>query len=241
MKAMARLKFLIGILFVVMLCASLFVYLDYSMSRVDSLDARLSSDSYTVGLDYSSIVQKQFVEEGGYVKVNDPLFEVRSSTLAEAIRNNEVAQSSLLYKLTEKGNVLISAAANGRVQEIKYRQGSFVPANSEIAVINNENGLYVSATYKLSSPDYARINTRSKLTVILPDNTTLQGSVYNITLETVDKEVLTTVRARIDQEAVNQVAFSIGTPVRTTMLLDTNTWYDQITNVFKSLFHPTSR
>lgn len=241
MKFTTRLKFFTGIMVVIAVCTALFVYLDYAMSRADSIDAQINSDTYTVGIDYSGIVEKQYVDEGSYIKTNDPLFEIRSSTLADAIRNNEVAKSALLYSVNDKGNVLVSAAANGRVQTIKYRQGAFVPANSEIATVNIENGIYVSATYKLSSPDYARINNKSKISVTLPDNTVLEGSVYNISLETVDKEVVTTVRARVNQSLVNETVFAVGTPVRTTLFLDTKTWYSKITTAVQTLLSPSSR
>ncbi|MDN5275110.1 MAG: Biotin/lipoyl attachment protein [Candidatus Saccharibacteria bacterium] len=241
MKATNRLKFFIGIVTVIALCAALFVYLDYSMSRVNSVDAQLSSDTYTVGIDYSGIVEKQYVDEGAYIKTGDPLFEVRSSTLADAIRNNEVAKSSLLYTVTDDGTVLIAAAANGQIQSIKYRAGAFVPANSEIAIVNVENGLYIDASYKLSSPDYARLSNKSKITATLPDNKTVEGTVYDISLETINKEVVTTVHARIPQENINRVAFSVGTPVKTTLFLDTKTWYSQIVNAIQSLLHPASK
>lgn len=240
MKFTTRLKFISGIVFVLALGAALFVYLDFSMSRIQSVDAQLKSDTYTVGIDYSGIVEKQYVDEGAYIKTKDPLFEVRSSTLADAIRNNEVAKSALLYSVTDDGNVLISAAANGRIQSIAYREGAFVPANSEIAIVNVENGLYISSTYKLSSPDYARINTKSNVVVTMPDNTTLDGTVYDISLETIDKQVVTTVKARVDQDAINKVAFSVGTPVKSTLYLDTKTWYSQIVSRAQSLFQPAS-
>lgn len=241
MKFTTRLKFSAGILFVVALCAALFVYLDFSMSRVQSVDAQLRSDTYTVGIDYSGIVEKQYVDEGAYIKTGDPLFEIRSSTLADAIRNNEVAKSSLLYSVSDNGNVLVSAAANGRIQTIAYREGAFVPANSEVAVVNSENGLYISSTYTLSSPDYARINNTSKVAVTMPDNTKLEGSVYDISLETIDKQVVTTVKTRIDQDAVNKVAFSVGTPVKSTLYLDTKTWYSQIVAAVQTLIRPAAK
>ncbi len=241
MKFTTRLKFTMGIIVTIAFGAALFVYLDYSMSRVNSLDAQLKSDYYTVGIDYSGIVEKQLVEEGDYVKTDDPLFEVRSSTLTDAIKNNEVAKSSLLYSVTDDGTVLISAAAAGRIQTINYRQGAFVPANSEIAIVNSENALYVSSTYKLSSPDYARISNKSKLSVTLPDNKHIDATVYDISLDTTDKEVLTTVRARIDQDAVNRVAFSVGTPVESTLYLDTDTWYNRIASGITTLFQPGSK
>ncbi|HCH34626.1 MAG: Biotin/lipoyl attachment domain-containing protein [Candidatus Saccharibacteria bacterium GW2011_GWC2_48_9] len=241
MKFTTRLKFIFGILVTIAACASLFVYLDYSMSRVSSVEAQLDSDYFAVGIDYSGIVEEQLVEEGDYIKKNDPLFEIRSSTLTEAIKNDEVAKSSLLYRVTDDGTVLISAAAAGRVQTINYRQGAFVPANSEIAIVNSENALYVRATYKLSSPDYARISNKSKLSITLPDNKKIEGSVYDISLDTSDKEVLTTVRASIDQEAVNRVAFSVGTPVESTLFLDTDTWYNRISSAITSLLEPGAK
>ncbi len=240
MKFTTRLKFLGGIIAVIVIAAGLFVYLDYSMSRLPSVEAQLQSDTYTVGVDYSGIIEKQYVDDGAHIKKDDPLFEIHSSTLAEAIRNNEVAKSSLLYTVNDDGNVLVSAAANGQVQTIKYREGAFVPANSEIAIVNIENGLYVSATYKLSSPDYARLNNKSKLEVTLPDNKTLEGTIYGVSLATVDKEVLTTVRAHINQGDINKAAFSVGTPVEATLYLDTKTWFSRISNSVQSLFQPKS-
>lgn len=241
MKFTTRLKFLSGIIFVIALCAALFVYLDFSMSRVQSVDAQLRSDTYTVGIDYSGIVEKQYIDEGAYIKTGDPLFEIRSSTLADAIRNNEVAKSSLLYSVTDGGNVLVTAAANGRVQTVAYRQGAFVPANSEIAIVNVENGLYINSTYTLSSPDYARINTNSKVAVTMPDNKKLEGTVYDISLETIDKQVVTSVRTRIDQDAINKTAFSVGTPVKSTLYLDTKTWYSQIVSAVQTLIQPATK
>ncbi len=240
MKAKTRLKFLLGIAAVILLCGALFVYLDFSMSRIASVDAQLDSDIYTIGIDYSGIIEKQYIDEGAYIKTNDPLFELRSSTLSEAIRNNEVAKSSLLYTVKDDGLVLISAAAPGQVQSIAYRQGAFVPANSQIAVVNSEDKLFVSATYKLSAPDYARLDTSSKISITFPDNKTVQGSVYDISLKTVDREVLTTVRARFDQDAVNKVAFSVGTPVKTVLYLNSDSWLNRITTDIRLLFQPKS-
>lgn len=240
MKATNRLKFLGGIVAVIALCAALFVYLDYSMSRIQSIDARLDSDTYTVGIDYSGIVEKQYVDEGAYIKSGDPLFEIRSSTLADAIRNNEVAKASLLYSVSDNGNVLVSAAANGRIQSIAYRQGAFVPANSEVAVVNSERGLFISSSYILSSPDYARINMNSKVAVTMPDNKKIEGTVYDISLETIDKQVVTTVKTRVDQDAINQTTFAVGTPVESTLFLDTQTWYSRIASAVQSLLQPSS-
>lgn len=241
MKFWTRLKFTLGILFVILLSGALFLYLEHSMARIHSVEAHLESDSYTVGIDYSSVVEKEYVEENSYVKVGDPLFELRSSSLAQAIRNNEVAQNSLLYSVTERGTVLITAAADGRVQKVSERTGAFVPANSELAVINLQNGLYIKATYKLSSPDYARIGAGSLIVVTLPDGVVLNGSVYDISLEMVDKQVHTTVKARIDQAKVNTVAFGVGTPVETVLHLNSDTLVTRLSHYLQQLFQPSGK
>lgn len=236
-----RVKFIIGIVIVVLLCGALFLYLEHSMARIHSMNAYLGSDSYTVGVDYSSIVEKQYVEENAYVEVGDPLFEVRSSSLSDAIRNNQVAESALLYAVTDQDTVRITAAADGRVQSIKNRVGAFVPANSELATINLKDGFFISATYKLSSPDYARIGPGSRIVVTLPDGVKMDGEVYDISLATIDKEVLTTVKARIDQSKVNQVAFSVGTPVETILYLDNDTWYTSLSRFVTTIFRPSGK
>jgi len=240
MKKSTRLKFITGIIATILVGLVLFVYLDYSMSRVTAQDGQLESDNYTVGVDYSGVMTEQFVNEGSYIKVGDPLFELRSSTLAEAIRDNEIAQSTLLYSAEADGTVRISAAAPGQVQSIAYRKGAFVPANAEIAVINNEGGLYASATFVLSAPDYSRLDTNSRVHITMPDGKKVDATVYDISLERVEGEVQTTVRARFDNQNINSDAFSVGTPIDAVLELRTDTLLDRISSRLKSLFTPVS-
>jgi multidrug resistance efflux pump len=240
MKTKHRISFIIGIVATIALCVAMFIYLEFSMSRVDSVEAQLQSETYTVGVDYSGIIEKSYIEEGAYIDTKDPLFELRSPTLTDAIRNNEVAKSSLLYSVNEDGLILISAAAPGQIQSVAYREGAFVPANSQIAVVNVKNKFYVLATYKLSSPDYANLGKGSKVSTRFPDGKTIVGEVYDISLETIDKEIMTRVRIRFDQNQINETVFSVGTPVNTTLILDRESTYTRISEMIKSLFLPTS-
>lgn len=234
----ARLKFTLGLMTAVLLGLVLFIYMEHSMSRVVSTDARLQSATFTVGVGYSGIIERQFIEEGDQIKAGDVLFELRSPTLSEALRSNEISQSSLLYEMTDDSKIKLSAAANGTVQKINYREGAFVPANSEIAVINAENALYVNAVFKLSPPDYAKVRNGNTMTVRLPDNTRINGPIYGITLEPAssqDRRIYTTVKMRVDQADINPL-FTVGTPVEATLYLDTETWYNRITNILRSIF-----
>lgn len=238
MKLTTRLRFFAGVIVTLLVCGGLFVYLNYSMSQSESRSAQLGADTFAVGVGYSGIVEKQYVSEGDQIKKDDPLFELRSPTLADAIKNNEVSKAQLLYKLTNNGNILLSAAADGKVQEISYHVGAFVPANDQIASVAIDDSLYVSATYKLSPPDYAQVSRNNKMTVTLPDGKKLNGSVYDISLDKKEGAVETTVRARLPQADINTLAFGVGTPVETTLYLTSDTWYSKIVAAVSNLFQP---
>lgn len=240
MSIMSRLKLIMGVIVVLMLATGLFLYLDFSMSKKVARETYLQADSFTVGLDYSGIVERQFVDDGDIIKTGDQLFEVRSSTLQQAIEDDEIAEASLLYATTGDGTIMVTSAADGKVQKVDYRTGAFVPANSTIATVNNENALYAQASFALTSPDYARLSKQSKLEVVMPDNTMIEAQIYDITLDKSENgsEVLTTVRARIDAKKVNTEVFSIGTPLRSTLYLDTETWYSRLVEAGKKLFEP---
>lgn len=226
----SRLRFIAGLIFAFVLAVGLSLYLQDSMSKVASTDAKLDSDTYTVGVGYSGIIEDQFVNVDDYIKKGDPLFTLRSPTLIEAIKNNEVNEASLLYSIDDEGKVQITASADGQIREITYKAGAFVPANSEIAIVNSDGSLYVTAIYKLSGPDYGKITKETEVTVKLPDNRVLTGKVRDYKLETKDDETLTTVTIRLDEADVSSINFSPGTPVTTTLHLNGQTWFEKLQN-----------
>ena len=238
----SRLRFITGIIVTIGMVFGLFVYLNYSMSRVTSETAQLDADSYSVGFDYSGILDKSYVQVGATVKAGDKLFEVRSTALETSLAENQVQKGSLLFGLTDDGSVLVTASKPGVVRKVNYQIGSFIPANSEIASISLDGALYVQATYRLSSPDYARINYDSVVTVILPDNKKVEGKIYDVSLarNTDQKRVETVVKARLNPNDVNTSVFVPGTPVDTTWQLDSDTLYNTIIQAINNLIRPQS-
>lgn len=228
MTKTSRLKFILGIVLAFLSAFGLTLYLQDSMSKSASIDAQLDSDTYTVGVGYSGIIEEQFVNVDDYIKKGDPLFSLRSPTLLEAIKNDEVSQSSLLYETDAEGRITITASVDGQIREIIYKAGAFVPANSEIAVVNTGNSLFVTAVYKLSGPDYGRISKETEVSVKLPDNKVILGKVRDFKLETKENETLTTVTVRLNESDTNDISFSPGTPVQTTLYLNGQTWYEKI-------------
>jgi len=213
---------------VLLVAGVLFIRLQYDMSTIASQSAQLQSATYSIGAGYSGIIEQQDVQEGDPVRAGEELFDLRSPDLATALNDNEISQSDSLYSVTSSGDIKITAATNGTVQTINYPEGAFVPANSNIAVIDTENATYVSAIFKLSPPDYAKLSNGNKVSVLLPDNSRVTGTVYGISLATTGNQIYTTVKVRIDQSKINQDVFSVGTPVQAKLYLNTTTWYGDI-------------
>lgn len=239
MAFIGRLKFLAGILITIAIVAGLFLYLNYSMSRVSSRSAQLDSDAYSIGIEYPGVIEQQFAQVGQHVARGDKLLQLRSPTLQEAISEGLVTAQDLLFEVDEKtGKITVKATRDGTVQDVEYVPGSYVPANMPIVKVSPDNSLYISARYKLTAPDYARIKRDSDVYVTLPDNTQFTAKVYDISLEQKEGVVETVIKARVDQSSVPTKEFAVGTPVATVWQLDNNTWYSSIQNFVESLIRP---
>jgi hypothetical protein len=241
MSFLGRIRYLFGISFIVLAVVGLFVYLNYSMSNVTSRSATLESDAYTVSVEYGGMIEHQYVAVGDTVKKGQELFELRSASLADAIRLKQVDQSSLLYSLNPQGNIVLTASKAGVVRQVNFLEGSFVSANSPIAQIDVADSGYVTSRYLLRAPDYARINRDNPIIVTLPDNSRLSAKVFDISLQRDGEAVYTVVKARFDKGAKIPPTFTSGTPVTTTWQLNSNEWYNSILNFLKSLFEPTTQ
>lgn len=240
MRFFARLRLLIGILIIIGLTGGLFIYLNYSMSVVSSRSASLQSDMNAVSVEYGGVIKKRYVEVGTKVAKDDPLFELTSPDLSEALRTSRISTESLLFSVTPDGDILLRASNSGVLREVNFAEGAFVPANSPIATIALDGSAYVTAKYSLQAPDYARINRGNAVSVTLPDNTRLDAKVFDITLEQSGDKVLTIVKARFNENANISPTFSVGTPVSTSWQLENNSWYTTMLNSFKRLVEPTT-
>lgn len=240
MRFFARLRLLIGIVFVITLVGALFLYLNYAMSVVSSRSASLQADMNAVSVEYGGVIKKQYVEVGSTVKKNDPLFELTSSELSEALRTDRISTESLLFSVTETGDILLRASNSGVLRQVNFAEGAFVPANSPIATIAIDGSSYVTAKYSLQAPDYARINRDNDVSVTLPDNTRLDAEVFDISLEQNGDKVFTIVKARFKDDTKISPIFSVGTPVTSSWQLENNSWYTTILDSIKRLIRPTS-
>jgi hypothetical protein len=242
MKFTGRLKFLFGIIFVLLLVAALVLYLNDSMSKSHSSKAELAADASSLGTDYPGLIVKQNTDVGDKVVKGETLFEIKSAQLNDSISNNSVSVASLPFSVdpTSK-NILIKASDDGVIEKINYRAGSYIPAGGIAATVNTVGSLHVVAYFKLSPPDYARISKNSKLSLTLPDNTTMQATVFDISLVSNGNRVDTVVKARIKDADISDFRFSVGTPVQATLQLSTSSWYQAVYNYILQLFKPAGQ
>lgn len=241
MSIFSRFRFLLGLIFIFVLIGGLFFYLNYSMSNINSQSATLERDQYAVSANYGGVLEREYVKIGDTVKEGDNLFELNSPELAQALSDGTVQRSSLLFSVTDKGNILLKATTAGEVRAINFTRGSFVVANSDIAAIALKDSDYVNAKFILNAPDYARINRNNPVEVTLPDNTKLKADVFDITLEKEGTIVYTIVKARFQESTAVQPTFTSGTPVSASWKLDNNSLYETLTRFFRSFVDPKSQ
>lgn len=241
MKFTTRIKFLLGIVIVILGVGLLILYLINSMSIARSSKAVLAADASSIGTDYAGLIVQQNVEEGDKVQKGQTLFEVKSAQLNEAIANKTVSVDSLPFAVNPDNNdILLKASDDGVVQKINYRQGSFAPTGAILATVNTVGSLYVIANFKLSPPDYARISKDSKLEITLPDNTRMEATVFDISLVSGEGHVDTVAKARIKDADISDFRFSVDTPVQATLHLSNASWYQTILDGLQKLFKPTT-
>jgi hypothetical protein len=241
MSFFSRFRFLLGLLVTAVLVGGLFFYLNYSMSNINSQSATLERDQYSVSANYGGVLEREYVKIGDTVKEGDNLFELNSPELAKALSAGTVQRNSLLFSVTDQGNILLKATTSGEVRIINYSRGSFVVANRDIATIALEDTDYVNAKFILNSPDYARINRSNPVEVTLPDNTKLMADVFDIALEKEGAIVFTVVKARFQDRSSVQPTFTSGTPVNAHWKLDNTSLFETLTRLFRSFVNPTSQ
>jgi hypothetical protein len=227
MGSIARL--FIGVLLLVVVMVALIVYIDQERSRLNAEQASLSAESYEVGIDYSGFITGRYIDVGQTVNEGDILFHIQSNMLLERLQDESVQASQLSYVLNDNNEVVIAASKGGIVSRVDYAEGSFVPANSELASITaSTDNVSVSATFRLSRRDFSRLQAAETIDVVLLDGRSVSGNI--ITISVVEQDEL--VVAVVNSELVNidNMPFIAdgGTPVEASITLHQQTLYQRL-------------
>ena len=217
-----RIRLAAGVLAVLLLVATLTVVFNQRQSRAASLSATVAADTYAVGAAYGGTVVEQFVAEGELVEEGDDLFTVQSVPLQQDLANGLEVQSSAAYDVDAKaGTLTYKATVSGQVEQLKAKLGNALGTGEPFAQLPVTATQYVDATYLLSPGDYARVLEGAQASILLPDHTTVTGTVSSIAVATEADQALT--KLRIDaaglHEGGNADLAKSGTPVVATVQL----------------------
>lgn len=230
-----RFKLLTGLIVIGALGVMATAYVDRNLSQVTTNKAQIDAHTYSVGVSSSSQVTQQYVEVGDTVKTGQTLFTVASRELREEMETSENKTQDPVYELLENGDIAIKASKPGLVQKIKYPQGSFVPDNAEIATITDGTSMFITATYEMNRPSYEKLHTNSAMKVKLPDGSTVDAKVRQITILSNDPVIKARVEAVVQNASAASVKNAPGTPVVATIDMGGAHFYNAVIGVLRQV------
>jgi hypothetical protein len=196
-----RLRLFGGLLGVVLLVAVLTLIFNQRQTKVASLSATVAADQYQVGAAYGGTVIKQFVKEGDVVKKGQNLFTIQSVGLQQDLSNGVNIASSDAYDVNKKASTLTyKATVEGQVSGLKAKLGNSLGSGQDFATISVTNSQYVDAEYLLSPGDYGRVEKAAPVSILLPNNKNIPGTVTTVEVATDSGKARTDVR--VDSDAL---------------------------------------
>ena len=217
-----RLRLLGGLLGVLVLVAVLTVVFNQRQTQAQSLTATIATDAYDVGAGYGGTVIEQDVRENDLVEVGDPLFTMQSPALQQDVANKVKVKSTEAYRVsTKKGTITYLATVAGQVDEVRARLGTTLTGGQSFARIVVTGSQYVTSQYLLTPRDYERVQTGAEVSILLPNNQKVVGTVSTVKVATDQGNAAA--ELRVDSPALTDPALSTltktGTPVVATVRL----------------------
>lgn len=217
-----RLRLLAGLISVVALVAVLTVIFNQRQTQAQSLTGTIDTDAYDVGAGYGGTVIKQFVKENDSVAVGDKLFTMQSPAMQQDVANKVKVKSTEAYDVnTSKGTITYKATVAGQVDQLGARLGTTLTGGQSFARITVTGSQYVEAQFLLTPRDYERVQTGAPVSVLLPNNQKVDGTVSTIKVAT--EQGNAAAKIRVDSPELADPALSTltrsGTPVVATVQL----------------------
>jgi multidrug resistance efflux pump len=184
-----------------------------------SQSATIKADSYPVGTDYGGIVTDQYVQQGDSVSAGEVLFQVQSLQLERDIKTGAVAATRA--DIANDGTITIRASVDGIISDVTVEQGGFAQAGSVLANINRSGSLFVEAKFVLSPRDFGRISDNASVTLRLPDQSTITGTVESLGVQTMSGSAETIAHVVSDELVAGDENGLVqpGTPIEATLEL----------------------
>jgi hypothetical protein len=233
-------KLALGVLAVFALVGLLSLRLDSEVRTVHAVEGELAAQEYEVGTDYSGVLVDQYVSPGDEVGPGDPLFALKSNRLRRDLANGVIRPEDSTYSVRDGNTLVFIAAAAGRVQEVEYLEGAFVPANSVIATVEVADSLHIRADFQLRPAEYALIREADQMAVTLPNGETVPARITDVNVAAGDNIAHTAVQAE-PSDAFDETMFGAGTPVSTAIELPGRGLVSGIKDLVGGLLTPRGR
>lgn len=179
-----RFRVALGLVVILALVATFTLVLNRRITQVTSASASFEAESFELGTDYAGTVTNQFVEAGDLVKAGEPVISVQSQALAHDLSIGLVRADAAPFQVTEDGTMTFVAPEDGIVTAMDADLGAFIMSGGVLATIERADSLYVSAKYSLDPRDYERIAIGAEVTVVLPNQEEVDGTVESIEVRT---------------------------------------------------------
>ena len=190
-----RFRLLAGLIGVVALVAVLTVIYNQRQTQAQSLTGTIATDAYDVGAGYGGTVVKQYVHVNDTVKVGNKLFTMQSPALAADVANKvKVADTEAYDVNTKKGTVTYKATVAGQVDQLGATLGTTLTGGQSFAHITVLGSQYVQAQFLLTPRDYERVLVGAPVSVLLPNNSKVDGTVSTIKVATQQGNAATEIR-----------------------------------------------
>lgn len=217
-----RLRLFGGMFVVLVLVAVLTLVFNQRQAQALSVNGQVVADQYSVGAVYGGVVLHQDAHQGDTVKKGDKLFTVVSTTLQQDVSNGLDPASTEAFDVDKKtSEVTYKALADGLLADVAVKEGGFVQNGADLATITAVNTQYAVADFVLSPRDYERIQKGGSVSLLLPDNESVLGTVSAVSVKAEAGKALTKVTVQSkDLRAPGLAELTHpGTPVSATLHL----------------------
>jgi len=217
-----RLRLLGGVLGVVLLVAVLTLIFNQRQTKVASVTATVSTDQYDLAASYGGTITEQLVNEGDSVNKGDKLFTVQSVALQQDVNQGLDITSTGAYTVNQdKGTLTYKAVIDGELSSLKAKLGNTLATGTPFGTITVSGTQFITAQYLLSPRDYERVQAGAAVSILLPNNESVTGTVASTQVRTQAGQAQTEVR--VDSEALKAPELAAltkpGTPVTATLQL----------------------
>jgi hypothetical protein len=215
-----RLRLFAGVLGVVALVAVLTLIFNQRQTTAASLSATVSADTYEVGAAYGGTVTKQYVKQGDSVTKGQKLFTIQSVSLQQDLSNGLQIRNNSAYDVnTTTGTLTYKATVAGQVSDLEAKLGNALGSGQTFAKITVTDSQFVDANYLLTPRDYGRVQKGAKVSILLPNDRTVTGTVSTVEVATDQGKARTDIRVESDalrDPSLGDLA-KAGTPVVATL------------------------